>query len=185
MDTLSFVAAVIQALSWPIAILLVVIILRKALLDLLPRLTNVKVGDVQLQFGAELSALEASADAAGLPEMSPDSAWNAAQAQEMARLSPRGMVIDVWKDLEENMHDAARATGKPESKSLMGAIRVLQEAGALGPDMLPLLSKLKGLENLARHEQGIQVTPEQALEYTRLAQRIVAAMQQAVQHTRN
>ncbi len=180
MDTLTFVAAVIQALSWPITILLVVIILRKAILDLLPRLTNLKVGDVQLQFGAELNALETGADAAGLPEMPSELAWNTSQVQDMARISPRGMVMDAWRDLEENMRDAARATGQPEPKSLTGIIRLLQEAGTLGPNLVPLLSKLKGLHNMARHEQGVQVTPEQALEYTRLTQRIVAAMQQAV-----
>jgi hypothetical protein len=61
MDTLSFIAKLIEVLAWPGAIVTVVLLLRKELKQLVPLLRKVKAGPVEAEFEREIAQLERAA----------------------------------------------------------------------------------------------------------------------------
>src|ERR1017187_6632289 len=58
MDWLQFIASLIGSLAWPAAMVLVVLLLRRAIFRVLPRLRRLKYGDAEAEFGEKLAQVE-------------------------------------------------------------------------------------------------------------------------------
>ena len=125
MDWLSFIASLAKSLAWPIAVLLLVLLLRRqvgpALARLLDRATRLKApGGIEFEFGRELGkarekseALEIETARSAAPQPSfakpaisptePDDRYIA-----LAKLSPEAAILDAFKQVErvlvENQH---------------------------------------------------------------------------------
>jgi len=71
MDWLTFISNTIKAISWPTAVIILVIILRRPLVRLLLLLRRLKYKDLELDFGERLEELEDQAEKADLPPQLP------------------------------------------------------------------------------------------------------------------
>ena len=65
MDWLQFLASIIGSLAWPLALVVIVLILRRQLVDILRRLKRLKYGEAEAEFGEKLEEVEE--DIAELP----------------------------------------------------------------------------------------------------------------------
>ncbi|WP_276968485.1 hypothetical protein, partial [Metallibacterium scheffleri] len=61
MDTLTFIAKVIEFAAWPIAAVALVAMLRAEIKSLLPHVKRLKAGPVEAEFEREVKELEATA----------------------------------------------------------------------------------------------------------------------------
>ena len=61
MNWLQFIAALIDSVAWPTAIVVLVIVLRTQIRSLLATLTSLKYKGLELDFGRELKKVEAAA----------------------------------------------------------------------------------------------------------------------------
>src|SRR5687767_11908013 len=66
-DILQFIAAIVAALAWPLAVVVVALLFRASVGKLIPGLSRLKWKDLELEFKKELAHLSAAAQQAQLP----------------------------------------------------------------------------------------------------------------------
>jgi hypothetical protein len=67
MNILQFIASLISSLAWPVAIVLIILILRKPLSQIILSLQKLRYKELQLDFSQEVSKLVSAADRAKIP----------------------------------------------------------------------------------------------------------------------
>jgi hypothetical protein len=137
MNGYGLVAAIFQSiasLAWPAAVLAGLWIYRDTLVKLLPLLT-LKHKDWEASFRLERAEEEAAklpeppvtAEAGPTPE-------EISRFEQIAKLSPRGAILEVRANLEEAVRSFANAVGVPNKRpyvSYAGLIRTLRENGLI------------------------------------------------------
>lgn len=188
MDTLSFIAEIVTALIWPVTALIIVLLLRTSILELIPRLSRLSVGEVELEFDEQLAEVAAQAEIADLP---PDedapvlrSASNMrADRQPFPEASkvvyPKGAILEAWEAIEGVLDEKLSRTNRPQPRSARSKVQQLALDGALDGQKLKMLIDLWGLRNMAAHEKEFQPTAQQAAAYSQLADRLIKAMEES------
>src|SRR4051794_33098868 len=153
MDTLTFIAALVGSVAWPLAIVGAAIALRRPFQQLLTYMTKLKYGDLELSFDRNIQRLELKA-AASLPTDAELSRPQPAISPEIARLaeeSPRAAIIEAWVRLSNAAVGALKQRGAtvPKGKFVApGQIeKTLAEAGLLNVAELALLRQLRSMRN--------------------------------------
>jgi hypothetical protein len=178
MDTLSFIAALVDAVAWPAAILGAIALLRSPLIALLPQLTEFKYKDVSLVFrkGVEeakemLPPLEPARPA---PELSFES--ERARLEKLAETSPQAAVIQSWALLESASLARLQEQGViAEIGPFLGHGRTgiaLETSGLLSGVEAKVFQKLRKLRNQAAHSSQYSLSVADAAEYVMLALRL-------------
>lgn len=183
---LAFWASVIGSLAWPVAIIVVVLIFRKQLLRIAPWLRELEVGNVKMKFAEELAKATDAAEAIPAPNASAAAPPPVTDNDlVLAEHAPIGLVLQSWMNVENALNDAAMkhdltSTLKGTSRPLptYRLISDLQERGAITTATAKTLSYLRDLRNQVAHRRGV-IDSEQALEYARLAKKVIEALNDA------
>jgi hypothetical protein len=176
MDGYQFIAALFQSLislAWPAAIVVVVWLFRGKLVDLLP-LARVKYKDLEFRFQ------EAEKEAAKLPPIpdSPDTEptpEEKSRFEQLAKLSPRGAILEVRADLEEAVRTFARTIGLIDDKvyrPYAALLRLMQRHELVDQNTSALLHDLRAIGNAAAHNQS-DPTEDEALRFYALAEKLI------------
>jgi hypothetical protein len=182
MNYLEFVAAIISALAWPVAAVVLLAILRSPLKRVLLGLTRVKYKDIEIDFGRELSKIEAQARSIELKpvpvrqEAAPkDSAELLREASRLAEELPEPAVAVGWSAVELDLQAAAArlalAPDRAARTSPARMIALLRNGGHLDDQMHEILSRMRNLRNMAvhRHQGAGPVSSDEAREFLALA----------------
>lgn len=194
MDILEFISSVIStsSLAWPIAILMLVLILRKPVENLLLDLKRFRYGDMEIDFSKEVRELEAKAHTAGLKLPKPterkvskqNSVQILADAERLVADFPEPAVGLAWTALEnELMQGVMRLAISPDYtpyNSSFKNIELLQDQGYLDKETRALLDRMRNLRNAAVHPNRyvVQITADEAQEYIVLAKAITDKLRQ-------
>ena len=180
MDKLQLIASIIGSLAWPIAAILLVLILRAPLRTLLGNLTQFRYGNVEINFGREIRELGNKAKAAGLyvPEDAPrttqgirDSAQIIADAMCLASEFQASAVILAWTAVEQELMQAvmrlAISPDYPPYNAPLKNIQLLYQQGYLEADSYDLLDRMRDLRNaVANPSRGItEISADDAREF--------------------
>ena len=185
MDWLTFISKLVEAIAWPAVLGGVVIWLRKPLAGLVAALRSAKYKDLELDFGKKLEEVEAKAESARLPEPGEPPAWTRESPDEwtfgdyierLAPISPRAAISEAWRHVEVALSAAARRTGQQLPRRPLELARFLQREGRLPRDAAALVDDLRVLRNWAVHTEDADIDPEQAIEFGRLAERVIASI---------
>ncbi len=134
MDVLSFVVQMTQALAWPVAAVVLALLLRRPLLGLLPLVQKLRYGPFELDFGRRVAELAVAAERE-LPAEVPTNADEAARLTDLAQVSPRAAVLEAWLQVEQAAMALSRREGLAlSSQELRTPLRLgqaLEQAGAL------------------------------------------------------
>ena len=156
MDWLTFLAAVIGALAWPVTLVIVVLLLKDQIKTLFPALKRLKAGPVEAEF--ERGIKEAKTDAANLPAPEALPAPLDARRQQLiqiAYINPRTAILDAWQGVEFAVKKAAiqqiGGSPMPDVSSALKMVRELGKANLITPDDVALFHDLRGLRNQATH----------------------------------
>jgi hypothetical protein len=168
-DWLTFIATVIGSLAWPLAVVLLVIVLRKPIKQLFPHLQRLKYKEFELEFGKRVEEVRDEV-ARELPGETPIAllADESSPLARLAEVSPRSAVLEAWRDVELAALDVARAIGGESfrNKTLtFQAILLLEQKEAFDRNVISLLRDLRGLRNEAAHAPDFALTKEIALQY--------------------
>lgn len=184
MNYLEFVAAVVGALAWPVATIVLAFLVRSPLRRVLLSLTRLKYKDMEIDFGRELSRIEAEAKSidltpAPVPEPYGHGPENSTeQLREAARLTndfPEPAVALGWAAVEQELQAAAirlrLAVDQGRSAAPLRIIPVLRADGYLDDRMNDILNRMRNLRNMAVHGSysGQPVTADEAREFLALA----------------
>src|SRR5687768_11195311 len=102
MDILSFIAAIVAALAWPVAVVVLVLVVRGPLLALIPKLEELQYKDFVLRFREELSEAGARLPVGKeeLKALPPPAVAEQERLESLASVSPRAAVLEAWVVLE-------------------------------------------------------------------------------------
>jgi len=191
MDFLSFLANIIGSLSWPIMILIFILLLRKPLSDLIPLIRTLKYKEFEIEFGRKLEELEAQADRAALPSISPTPTveglkgltpeagyWEA--IERLADVSPRAAIAEAWRRVEWALEDYFMKLGlerPPSYQGMVRAMRGLGEGSKLPLAAMNLFQELRVLRNKAVHARDFDFDSQKAIEFARLAERVISTLE--------
>ena len=186
MNWLAFWASIIGSLAWPATIIIVILIFKQQLLAAVPWLRELEVGSVKVKFAEELAKATDAAEAIPAPNapaaIPPPITDNDLLLAEHA---PIGLVLQSWMNVENAINDAAvrhslvsTLRGTPRPTPTYRLINDLQERGAISTATAKTLSYLRDLRNQVAHRRGV-IDSEQALEYARLAKKVMDALNDA------
>jgi hypothetical protein len=174
MDWLTFIAEMTKALAWPLIIVIVLVFLRKPLLELIPLLKYLRYKDLELDFGKQVNELAA--------EFPQELSIKARDVQldehtiRLANLSPRAVILESWLRVEEAAIEASKRRGlKLTSREVKTPIvlgHALEEAGVLDKNKMEIYHRLRNLRNMAAHASEFSFDSDSALEYATLSLRL-------------
>lgn len=176
MGALQFVAELVQALAWPLTVLVLGLLFRAEIRGLLGRMKKGKVGAAELEFEVAVRSLESESKAFAAPAVA-----SALTAPQVALLSsdPRAAIIGAWLQVEDAVEQLlyARAASVDEVPKNRGALlRALTRQALLAPQHIALLNELRTLRNQAVHEVDFRPAPDSVSTYLKLANEVLAAI---------
>ena len=179
MDTLEFIAALVEDLVWPLTVVLAIFVFRGPIYNLLPFLQRLRYKDFVVEFNKKLDEVETQAAAiTGEGTEVPVDEY----MLELANAHPRGAVIDSWLAIEKAIRDVAASRDidvqDPRRRSAFAVERELARSGALNPEVVSLVRDLRSTRNEVAHRLDVPFTPEMARQYALAASRVVAALEE-------
>ena len=185
MDWLTFFSKLVEALAWPIALLVVVMMFRERLREMIPFLKKLSFpGGVAAEFESKLEKLERAEDvAAG------DGSRRKIELpldETALRVNPTGVVMEKWKDVET----AARALLSRNGGNRLVALMVnsvelqkqLARQGHINAEQTAWFSELRTLRNMAAHSR-VAISEEQVARYVALADQLIGSIAETIFNT--
>jgi Domain of unknown function (DUF4145) len=184
-NRLAFIAAIVGSLAWPVTLIVIVLIFRRQLLAAAPWLRELEVGNVKLKFAEELAKATTAAEEME-PQNRPASTAPTVTDRDMllAEHAPIALVLQSWLAVENALADAAMrhglstSSGTPRAVPAFRLIEDLEARRVITPATAQTLSYLRQLRNQVAHHKG-SIDTDQALEYARLANKVVDALDDA------
>ena len=140
MDVFSFIAAILTAVAWPIAMVLIAIVFRKPLIGLIGRITRISHNQTRIDIAPLVESNDAAeiAGALSLEDLSSDNL-----ARNSIASSPRSAIIESWLAVESAASEALAFRGVvPDRRTRARIIPLLREQGLLDAALEPLLRDL-------------------------------------------
>lgn len=184
MDTLTFIAKLVEFLAWPVAAVLLGALLRDEFKQLLPYVKKLKAGPVEAEFEREVKELEKEATAH--PQNVPLSEGLSADRQmllQLAQINPRSAVLEAWRSIEAAALRVVQAkalyVSEKDARSQFAVIRAIGKNNILSGEDFALFHDLRALRNQAAHATDFAPTTDAALSYIDLAGRLRVALEEA------
>lgn len=167
MDWKTFIASIVDSLAWPVVAVIVVLILKDAIKELLPRLRRFKHRDTEFEFAEKISEMVRESETEAEEEFDQDISEPESENQfnsllKLAEVSPRAAVVEAYRILEHAADSAIKAAypdlDSYELRHPVRARRYLVKANILSPDQYDQLRELRNLRNLAAHSREFKLT---------------------------
>lgn len=180
MDWLQFFASIIGSLAWPAATVLVVLLLRRAILRVLPRLRRLKYGDVEAEFGEKLEEAEEEIAELPAPTSLPKAVEQTEQRlQEVGDFSNNSAVFIAWLTVESAILNLARTANAlaPNMPASRAAENLLKNE-MIDHTTYHAIRNLRALRNIAVHpSDGRLITQEEVGRFKVLAEKVAAVLE--------
>ncbi|MGE0357193.1 MAG: hypothetical protein AB7P08_09785 [Burkholderiales bacterium] len=185
MDWLTFTSKIIEALAWPIVVLILGLVFREKLHDLLAAVRKLKAGPVEAEFemaakqaranAAEASAIEATKTQESSPGSQETSEQKVVEKLLNARSDPAGTILVGWATVDGELFRLGRQMGLLVDP-LENTAKVYQ--AVISSNVLPagtvrLVKELRELRNSVAHVK-VTPTPDSAQDYLLAVDRVVA-----------
>jgi hypothetical protein len=130
-DALTFIAKLVEFLAWPVAAVILVLLLRGEIKGLFRYLKKLKAGPVEAEFEREVQELKATAEAQ--PQLLPPPEGATPEKQmllQLVQINPRSAVLEAWRGVEEASVRVIQSKGfyvpEREAHSPLAVIRSLR-----------------------------------------------------------
>lgn len=181
MDKLTFVSSVIESVAWPIAAAFVAISLRDEIRKLLSRTKRIKYNETEFEFNEEIKAASEEASKT-FPEARSVRVENN-KSIELARLSPRGAILEAWLGVEEALNGYSSRHGLDVDDRRPFTLQNIAFHNAdyhkLGRGVVDMLKRLRKIRNDAVHLRDVDIELESAIEFIALSNRVISRIEEA------
>jgi hypothetical protein len=180
MDWLQFLASVIGSLAWPAAIVLIVLLLRRELVQILRRLRRLKYSDAEAEFGEKLEEVEEDiAELPVPPKLPPKKEFRDQYIDDLDRFSNNSAVFVSWLEVESAILNLARAAKLLETNMpAPRAAQLLLKRELIDPATYRAIRELLELRNIAVHPNDARiVSKDEADRFKKLADRVAAVLE--------
>lgn len=102
MDVLTFISELIKAVAWPATAIVLVVLLRKPIVELIPLLRKLKYKEIELEFAQEVYELKAEVEAIAKEkgEEAPSIASTSSNLLNLVTFSTRAAIMEAWLEVE-------------------------------------------------------------------------------------
>ena len=173
MDYLEFIAKLVDSVTWPIAAIVALRILKKPLSELVPLIRRLRFHDIEVDFHDRISGAEKQVAAFADPSKAPPASQELLAA---AAVAPRDAIIIAWINiLEAQVRLARRHDIDPSTRQRYGRSfeRILARREVIDPRLAGLITELRMIRNQAAHEANLRLNEEDAKRYVALSQQVV------------
>lgn len=171
MNATEFLIELSDKLAWPVAVIVLVLLLRKQIVRLLENLRSMKYKDLSLEFGQQLEKAKEEAKKANVPDVSEGLAKDKIEYyEELSRISPRAAVLEAWLQVETIAEKIIRKRGEKYRRRALNPFFVkLATTLRLAEWESSLYNALRTLRNEVVHKENAQISREIAMDYAELA----------------
>lgn len=182
MSGFELIAALTSALGWPLAVLVIVVLLRRPITAMLTDrpLRRVKAGPFEAEWDQALA--QAETEVQGLPlatgPATADGGTLRDDLESEARTAPAVAVLEAFARVEQELRTIV-ADLTPQHVSRMSAVALVRlgaQAERITPESVRAVEGISVLRNLSAHGAAREITTEQALEYLDLADAVLFAL---------
>lgn len=166
MDGFTLTSEIIKALAWPVSAIIIVLLLRKPLVELVPLMKKLKYKELELEFSQEVLALKTEV------KLTPDEPIKSereilkthSKAMEMLPLSTRSAIMEAWIEVETAAVEVASSfwTQSP-SETMHNFPRLgeyLHQCKVIDDKQLSVFQRLRQLRNKAAHAEELNLNEE-------------------------
>ena len=186
-SVLEFIASLASAVGWPLAAVVIVLVLRRPIARMLTERPpkRVKAGPFEAEWDQALA--QAETEIQGLPS-APEPEVAAAggtlrdELESEAKNVPVVAVLEAFARVEQELRKIVAEVSpevSPERAARMSAVGLARSAARaelITPDTVLAVEGVAVLRNLAAHGGAREITTEQALEYLDLADAVLFAL---------
>ncbi|MDQ8201061.1 hypothetical protein QEH56_23040 [Pelagicoccus enzymogenes] len=171
MDITTAIVEIIQALAWPITVLLICYVLREQISDLAERISKgkLKYKDLELEIERDLNEIKA------IPEVEKISSTEEFADYledhplfKVAHVAPRAAILEAWCLVEKASSEAfSRKFSSKTIKTEKGTIRTgrMKMKGAFSKEKILAMEKLRSIRNRTAHSPDYQPSIDEAEEF--------------------
>lgn len=173
MDGLTFVAEIVKSLAWPASAIILVILLRKPIVELIPFIRKLRYKELELEFSQEVKALKA--ETSDIPDFDKTKEKISATSKALALLplSTRAAIMEAWVEVETAAVEAASSFwNKSPSEAMRNFPRLgeyLHQSKVINDQQLRMFQKLRQLRNKAAHAEELSLSEEDAKAFVVMA----------------
>jgi hypothetical protein len=173
-DWLTFLAALVKALAWPVSAIVLATLLRGPIGGLLSRVNRIRYGDL------EVEAIQRLAET-NLPVSENATPSKSTLVSDIASISPNAAVALAWVSIERALIDTARRNNmlreeEPATQNPVYIARALVLKGKMDDVTYAIFAMLNQVRNAALHSTESRFTTSAAIEFGSLASRFVAKL---------
>ncbi len=185
MDGLTFIASLVRSLTWPSVVVLILWYFKQPLGELLLTVSRFRYKELEIDFGKEIREVKAAAESVLPPAegaksrvlgMAPKAMDRTA---ELARIDPAAAVLVAWRPVEVAIRRAAQRHALSLATPPSRIMQALPQWGRVDGQTYEIFEELRRLRNQAAHEDGADITESEALEFSDLAVRLAAKIEEA------
>jgi hypothetical protein len=176
MNTLAFIAALVKALAWPVAAIVIAVIFHRQISALLGRIRKGKIGPAEFDFEQEVQELaeqapaQLQAEQVGSPTIT------------LATTNPRAAILEAWLSVESAIQRLTHSRHLPApspARSPLSNMRAVERSGLLQAEDVALFNDLRALRNRATHDVEFSPSAESVIKYVQLARGLAARVDAA------
>lgn len=179
MEIGNLVARIIEAIAWPVILVVFIFLFRPQIVRILERLSKIKYKDLEVVFDEKLKDAEFIAKEINIPQ--PEVIRSTIEPviqtslydslNEIAAHSPRAAVTEAWLNIEAASQEAASALEMEPRKRRSGreVIDFLVQQNKLPASAIRLYRTLRETRNMATHTLEWEMDSEEATRYIDLA----------------
>lgn len=175
MDVLTFISELTKALAWPLALVILVILLRKPIIEVFPSLRRLKYKEIEVEFAQEVSELKAEVEAIAEEkgEEAPSIISTSSNLLNLVSYSTRAAIMEAWLEVESSSVSVASSFwGQPPNNIVRNMPKLgeyLFQCKVIDENQLSVFNKLRQLRNKAVHAQDLELSEDDAKSYVVLA----------------
>lgn len=162
MDLLQFFSSIAGSLAWPLSVVWAIYLLRSPLSKLVPLITRVKYGELEVDLGSQLDDVKESIGAVSAEEAVPV-APPPLSFQDLAKADPRAAILSAWHGVQVEFEKLARAKGFAEMPTFLGQLTRLTEDHTIDGLTMLTIRDLRRIRNTAVHTLDKDVSYEDAI----------------------
>ncbi|BBG89074.1 hypothetical protein [Aeromonas caviae] len=185
MDVLTFISELIKAVAWPATAIVLVVLLRKPIVELIPLLRKLKYKEIELEFAQEVYELKAEVEAIAKEkgEEAPSIASTSSNLLNLVTFSTRAAIMEAWLEVESaSVTVASSFWGGPPNETFRNMPRLgeyLLQCKVIDEKQLSVFNKLRQLRNKAAHAQELDLSENDARSYVQLASDLAKHIREA------
>ncbi|MCW8929640.1 MAG: hypothetical protein OQL19_05305 [Gammaproteobacteria bacterium] len=185
MDALTFISELIKAVAWPATAIILVVQLRKPIVELIPLLRRLKYKELEFEFAQEVSELKAEVEAIAKEkgEEIPSIATTSSNLLNLITFSTRAAIMEAWLEVESvSVTVASSFWGQSPNETFKNMPKLgeyLLQCKVIDEKQLSVFNKLRQLRNKAAHAQELDLSENDARSYVQLASDLAKHIREA------